>query len=269
MKRHQILGRELFEPLDVTIKLLDEGIARAIERTAPGCPQQQFIRLLHLDKIVFFAVLEHLGYSPIDNLRSRIDSGVDRAVEYFWGDWWKGDEEDAIAMDKSRPDRVLQWYGGLSHGLLLGGLAGRWDDVARICSWFDATIEAEYQAGMIEDEYMQLFLCIASHLSPQPMPGAAQVLENVRKCRTKRPRLLLAAWESAVAGNQPAFDKALPELVKFFLQNDAQDAPNATLWVALHASVIWLIAERNGLQFPALPEKLEAAVVRRQTIGLA
>ncbi len=218
---------------------------------------------------VMHAVLEHLGYGPIDRLLDRLNIGVDHCVEYFFGDWWLGDESDAQALDKSRPDRALRWFDILPNALLLGGLTSRWDDVAKICSWFDATIEAEYQAGQIEDQYMQLFLCIASDLRPQPMQGVDDLLAKVKSCRTKRPKLLCAAWEAAIARDQKAFDKALKESVSHFLKVDAQDVPNVNFWVALHPSVVWLIAERNGLKFPELPEKLDAAVVRRQTIGLA
>ncbi|HUG66810.1 MAG TPA: hypothetical protein VMM76_03595, partial [Pirellulaceae bacterium] len=177
-------------------------------------------------------------------------------------------EDDAIALDKTRPDRELQWYGAMSHCLLLCGLTSRWDDAARISSWLDETIEAEYQGGLIEDEYMQMFLCIASSFSPGSIQGIDQILANIKKCRTKRPLLLCATWEAAVDKDQLAFDKALKDQVAYFLKHDAEDVPNVTCWVALHASIVWLIAERNGLQFPALPEKLDAAIVRRQTIGL-
>jgi hypothetical protein len=127
----------------------------------------------------------------------------------------------------------------------------------------------EYQAGQLEDEYMALFLCIASNLSPQPMPGAQSILAKVKACRTRRPRLLCAAWEAAVAGDQNAFDKAFADTVDYFLKNDEDNVPNPNRWLAIDQSLVWLIAERNGLRFPKLPEKLDAAVLRRQTIGLA
>ena len=54
-----------------------------------------------------------------------------------------------------------------------------------------------------------------------------------------------------------------------FLKSDAEDVPNPNFWVALRPSIVWLIAERNGLAFPKLTEQQDAAVVRRQTVGLA
>jgi hypothetical protein len=219
--------------------------------------------------MVNVAVLEHLGYGPMQDLAMHLNKGIDYCNEYYFGDWWVADESDARALDKSRPDRALRWFDVLPNALLLGGLTSRWEDVAKICSWFDATIEMEYQAGQIEDQYMQLFLCIASSLRPEPMHGVDQLVAKVKGCRTKRPKLLCSAWEAATAKDQKAFDKALKDSVNHFLKVDAQDVPNPSFWVALHPSIVWLIAERNGLQFPSLPEKLDAAVVRRQTIGLA
>jgi len=270
LKRHEILGKNLFETPEVTLDLvLVQGEERYVRRTAPGQIQQEFDRALNVGDIVFCAVLNHLGYGPIERIEFYLHRGVDRSIEYFFGDWWTHDAADARALDKSRPDRNLRWFGVLPNAMLLGGLTGRWDDVAKICSWFDATIQAEYQAGQIEDEYMQLFLCIASDLSPEPMPGIDEVLTKVKACRRRRPKLLCAAWEAAVARDQKAFDKALKASVSHFLKVDAQNVPNVSFWVALHQSIVWLIAERNGLTFPELPEQVDAAVVRRQTIGLA
>jgi hypothetical protein len=79
---------------------------------------------------------------------------------------------------------------------------------------------------------------------------------------------LCAAWEAAVARDQKAFDKAFKATVDYFLKNDA-DGNTIQCWVALDQSLVWLIAERNGLKFPKLREERDAAVVRRQTIGLA
>lgn len=139
----------------------------------------------------------------------------------------------------------------------------------KICSWFDETIELEYQKRKIEDEYEVLFLCIVSNLRTQPFKQADKMLEKVKKCRTRRAKLLCAAWEAAIAKDQKAFDKAFKDSVAYFVKSETRDVPNVCYWVALDPSIVWLIAEHNGLNFPELPEELEAAVVRRQTIGLA
>jgi hypothetical protein len=269
LQRSEILGKKLRETRDKTLEILARDDARHAEATVPGRPQQQFARETYISTAVTFAVVEHLGFGPIENLAGRLNHAMDCSVEYFLGDWWRGDDYDSKCLDKSRPDRELRWFDVFPHALLLGGLTSRWDDVSKICSWFDASIEMEYRGGMNEDAYMQMFLCIASQLSPTPMPGADAMLANVKASRTKRPKLLCAAWEAAVGKDQKAFNKALKDSVSHFLKVDAKDVPNPNFWVALHPSFVWLLAERNGLSFPDLPDQIDAAIVRRQTIGMA
>ena len=269
MKRHQILGNNLRISLEKCLGFIDEDDRDAKELIAAGKHGQQDNRALLISGSLLRPVLEHLGYGPIESVRQRLDEGMDEAVEYFCGDWWKAHKSDAIALDKSRRNRDLEWYKVLADAMLIGGLTSRWEDLAKICNWFDATIEVEYQGGQIEDEYMQLFLCMASSLRPDPIPGIESLLAKVKSCRAKRPKLLCNLWEAALAKDQMAFDKALHQSVTHFLKVDARDVSNPVFWVARHVSFLWLLAERNGLQFPDLPEKLEAAVIRRQTIGLA
>lgn len=259
----QALGQNpLFDSLLGQLKY-----AEALQAPATGLYQQHLGRNEEIGDMLNFAVFEHLGYGPIEGMVDRLNEGVDLAHEYFFGDWWKASEEDARALDKSRPDHALVWWDVLSKGLLLCGLTGRWDDAAKLCSWFDERVDTEYPYGQVSDAYMALFLCVASSLRPQPIPGVESILARVKACRDKRPRLLCSAWEAAVARDQKAFDKAFKDSVEYFLKHDADDGP-VNFWVALDQSLVWLIAERNGLKFPALPEEVDAAVVRRQTIGL-
>lgn len=269
LKRHQILKRELHETLEVTLQLLDSNEAKRGERTAPGKPQQQFDREMQLSGIVSCAVLEHLGYGPIERLESRLQTGVDLALEYFFGDWWVGDDDDSIALDKSRPDRELRWLGVLPYGLLLAGLTQRWADVEKLSSWVDSSIQLEHRFELNDYEYQWLYLCIASELRPDPLDGIDETLNALRECRPKHPRNLCAAWEAAISSDQKAFDKAFKASVRSFLRTHAEDVPNVNFWVGLPESLIWIVAERNGLEFPELDDKLDAAIVRRETIGLA
>lgn len=264
MKRHEILGRKLQSRADL-LQSIAHGEALALKILATPGAMKHKQRASHMDAKVSWALVEHLGYGPVEGLMARLEKGVDEAVEYFFGDWWKGNEDDAKALDKSRLDRDLQW-GVLVDALLFCGLTGRWNDAARICSWFDATIELEYQTL----EEGDIFLCIPFYLRQHPMMGAHDFyLAKVRSSRDKGERLLCAAWEATVAKDQGAFDKALKESVAHFLKVEAHDSPNPYYWMAMHQSLVWLIAERNGLTFPKLPEKSDAAVIRRQTIGLA
>ena len=71
-----------------------------------------------------------------------------------------------------------------------------------------------------------------------------------------------------IAADQSAFDKAFTESVKHFVSKPS-DVKIANKWLALDQSIIWLIAEHRGLQFPAMSDKCRAAVVTRQSLDFA
>jgi len=286
-KNFELLGRhwDYNKPLPELLERLRQTDAKFANAPDAAARSTQ-IR----DKLMYPA-LQHLGFGPVDGVREQVEQGMDLAVEYFLGTWWQPDairglppeelsrfglsdpdqleriiENNSQARDKHLPDRELVWFRAIASALFLGGLAGRWDDLAKIGSWFDASIEPEYQAGQIEDEYQQLFICIAASLTSRPVEGVAELLTRLKKCRTKRPRLLCAAWEAANAADQATFNKAFPETVKHFLSKG--EGGQAYDWLAIDQSTIWLIAEHRGLSFPPLPDKLKAAVVTRHSAGM-
>lgn len=287
---HELLDRKWVWPLS-----FEERLARKAEddRNFGGSATLNQ-RNAHIKSKLDLPVWQHLGFGLVPNLRAQLDMGVDLAVDYFWGDWWTPQgldrlmsaqqqqdcglddpvkrgvflENNAKALDKTHPGRKLKWFTALQAGLFFGGLTGRWDDVARVCTWFDATIEPEYTAGTVEDEYFGLYLYVAGSLSPRPMDRVNELLDRVRKSRVKRPRLLAAAWEAVFAAEQSAFKKAFTESVKNLLSKP-NTAKIAADWVALDQSIIWLAAEQRGLRFPAMPERHTAAIVTRQSLGLA
>jgi hypothetical protein len=302
-KNYQLLERKLMNPPTKLLAILRDQEAMC-EKVAPTCANFSD----RIWSKVVYPVLRHLGFDVVSTAESRkaVREGVELAVDYFGDRWWRKevkqsdftkeeleslqfnptawDKDNAtrfsaswlaeyadynrMGRDKTHPKRELVWYKAFTSALFLAGLASRWDDLARICSWFDATVEPEYQAGQLEDEYMQLFVCIAGSLSHQPMTGLDRLVSKVKKCRTKRPKLLCAAWEAANAADQAAFNKAFPQTVNHFLSKP-DDSLNAEDWIAIDQSSIWLIAEHRGLTFPPLSEKEIAAVVTRESAGLA
>jgi hypothetical protein len=247
-------------------------------------PECRSLSVAIRDKLLY-SIFKHLGFDYVTTkeIREEVEQGVDMAVRYFDDKWWRPEhmdkgnfseaelaaytEANREGLDKANPHRYLRWFTAFTSALFLAGLSGRWHDLSKICSWFEATIEPEYTAGQLEDEYMQLFICIAASLRPEPMPGADKLLAKIKKCRTKRPRLLCAAWEAANAADQAAFDRAFPETVKHFLSKPEDG--DLDKWVAIDQSSVWFIAEHRGLKLPPLSEKEQAAVVTRESAGLA
>ena len=107
MKRHEILGRNLHETREVTLSLMADRDAKFVARTAPGQPQQQFARERQIGSAVWRAVLEHLGYGPIDDLLEYLNAGVDNTLEYFLGaESGTGSLMQRGCLDRHVPGRV-------------------------------------------------------------------------------------------------------------------------------------------------------------------
>jgi hypothetical protein len=272
-KRHEILGKKLHTSMEECISVTEDEFAEYAESIAPGQTGQHDTRSGIVDATVRCAVLEHLGYGYIEDLPNRLNFGADRAVDYYYTDWFCPEEFGGNEVNPTWPHQALIFAGALMNALLLCGLTGRWGDVTKICSWFNDNIDLEsVEDDAIDDADTQMRLSIASSLSSKPLPGVQRVLDKLkanRSSRDKRLILLCAVWEAALAKDQKAFDKTMNAKLSHFLKHDAEDVPNVNYWVSLDTSFMWLLAERNGLAFPALPEKLDAAIVRRQTIGMA
>lgn len=263
-KNCELLNRELHISVEEFMAWIRNEEAQFPDSSVLQWPHT--IRKFSIMYKLMFVAFEHLGYGPIEGLQQHMKDGADQAVEFFTTDWWRANNDDQILMDKhgSAPD----WFDPFCHGVLLTALAQRWDDVARICGWLDANVQPEFTAGNLEEAVFQLFICIGASLRAEPMPGVEDLLAKVKECPRKRPLLLCAAWEAALAKDQAAFNKAFKESVTNFLSTSKSvNSTNPIHWVAVFQSIIWLIAEKNGLSFPPLSPKLSAAVVTRKSVG--
>lgn len=292
-ERHELLNRPWVWKLS-----FDE----AVERQGPETDRKYRNtvtlnqRIDHFRSKLDLVIWHHLGLGDVPDIERHVDHGVDLAIDYFWSDWWTaegldrlmpleleqelgfdrpGDARDnflngnACAVNKQHPERSLKWLVPLQAGLLLGGLAGRWADVAKVCSWFDPTIEPEYSAGIVEEQLFLWYVGVACQLKPEPDDDVGTLFERVRAARRKRPRLLMAAWEAVMSIDQDAFDQAFPASVKHFVSSADKKTKIAREWVALDQSIVWLVAEQRGLRLPALSPKCAAAVITRQSISTA
>lgn len=268
MKRHEVLGRQLSASLADTVTWLQEDDV-VMHLSRPARNPQQFVRELDLSRNLMAGVMEHLGFGTLAFTKQSLNQGVDRAIEYFYGDWWKEFDEDAIHLDKTRPDRRLIWSGPLLKSLLLCALTERWEEAARLSEWVDETVRLEFRFEL-NDYGAQLFmLCVASQLRSEHFSNLTEIQTGIREARPRRPKHLLALWEAAIGGDQVKFGQNLARSVKHRLSDRDLTRPisNILYWVAIEESLIWHIAERNGLTFPDVPPEVEASIVRRSTIA--
>ncbi|MCA9111044.1 MAG: hypothetical protein KDA52_13920 [Planctomycetaceae bacterium] len=234
---------------------------------------------------------KHMGFVDFSDVSPELVTGLSVVEDYFHGDWWT--EEDvrrverespdrlrlgqwntieatirvnAQRMDRSKPDCRFHWHDELRAGIIFGAMLEKWDKVAHICSAVDAYTSPEYSAGTVVEEYYKWYLCIAGRLSNEWTDGMDQLMSGVRKCRQKRLRECVTAWEAAVAADQAAFNKTFPITIKSYVKK--VDDPSKFEWVALDETVIGLIANKNGLSLPEMSEELKAPVMTRESLGL-
>lgn len=229
---------------------------------------EQRLREGSISLSVNLAVVQHLGIFEVDCLLERLNTGVERSIEYFLGDWWKCNELDISYLDKSHPDRSLIWSSPYSNAAFLCGLTGRWDDLQRISDWVDESVYPEITFGAIEDEFMVYLIYVASCLRHQRLSTHDRLQEAIESGRPKRPRLLLRAFQAAIDGDQVSFSKAIVESLKNCERSEVETVPNSNFWVGVPQSFVNAVAEKNGLSLPELPPNLDALLVRRSTIGL-
>lgn len=270
MLRHKVLGRTFAnQEYFLTEILRGEGLKRFEERTQPGRVGQSQIRQLRIGITADAVVFQHLQYSDVPDLRGLMSTGIEMCIEYFWGDWWKnvGNEEDAIALDKSRSDRSLQWTGPFGYGVFLAGLLQDWDSAKRIASWVDDLVVNDVVSNPESYCGVANYLLVAEHLRGVRFIEHDKIVDLVQKSDSNASKLYHAMLMDAISGDQRGWSESLPAVIKLFLKKEAAPGPLSRN-VSIFASLIALVGERNGLQWPKMPPKLDAAIVRRNTVGL-
>lgn len=289
MKNYELLGcGDQISPGTRSYMNLEQLKADRSKRE--GSPNAKH-RSTHIRTLLSYPCWKHMGFVELPNVTPELEEGLSLVEDYFHGDWWTEESVRRVErespellrlsgsytverilgmniqqMDRSHPECLFRWRDELRSGIVFGGLLGEWDKVAHICSALDAQVQPEYTAGTVVYEYFQWYLCVAGRLSGQWSEGMDAHLADVKQCRQKRLRDVVAAWEAAANGDQAAFDKAFPAAVKSFVKK--KDDPSDFHWVALDETVIWLIASKHGLSFPDMPDNLKAAVMTRESVGL-
>lgn len=285
MKNYELLDRKWMSFMSPEELVQKETSARYADFNAGACSRG-------IAQAQFFPCFHHLGFGPISAalVRQKVQAAVDQSVRYFTTKWWTTDVvnpeayrgagftdpaviESAIQeclrnIDKSRSDRELIWLDAFTSAMFCCGLTGRWEELKRICTWFDATIEPGYSAGTIEDEYQLALVYIACSMNPDHAPpGREGLLEKVKKSRLKRPRNLIAIWEAIASQDQKGFSKAFSEGVNHFLAK-TESTGELFRWVDTVRSALLLLAQQHGLQTPDLSDQQQAAIVTPASAGM-
>ena len=202
-----------------------------------------------------------------------LDRGGAHAVSLFW-DRWLGENDEGVDYVTARDMQLVEvdWFGPFSEGLALCLLLRRWADVEKLCDWVWEDLIPEYSGmgGGLEDELALMYLIVANSLRRTEMPRIGEVIEKVRKCRRKRPRLLLEAWECELAGDDQCFQEAITKSIEHHQTIKIEPrSQKIAERLAMPQTVICHAACRLGMRMPEIPEPLADYLITRDSLELS
>lgn len=210
--------------------------------------------------------LHHFGFAIERPAAEVLSRGLDVAVNYFTGDWWKEDERSTRVMDKTKKRRGLIWCKPFSQGLLLALLSKRSKAVASISDWVEEDIVPDDCEESFTKELGEVYKVIASSLRSAPFAHIDKLEKRVTKGRCVRSKLLLNAWTAARDHHEADYRSGIEESLEYFKRKHGS-GPIPRFWIATHTSVVILAAQRLGMKPPSLPIELEAVVMTPESIS--
>ncbi|QDT45915.1 hypothetical protein Pan241w_60430 [Gimesia alba] len=221
-----------------------------------------------INRLVEILCCKHLEFPRAVTPERYMQQGVDATRDYFFGNWWQ-EGELYPGLSESEKNRELSWFEPFLYGMLFMALLEQWQNVAKLCSWLTSDYEIE-DTDTEEKEVLLVFKLVASSLAPEPICEADDVRAVIKKCRLKRPKLLLKIWDAIETHDQEEFEHAMEESLTLYFESVDPYIKKGhfKFCVAKFQTVLCLIALKKGLEFPTLPEKLAAALVIRETLGL-
>jgi len=265
MKIYEILDVPFKDKLESVLNRIKKDMFRSYE-DLKGWPNQSY-RESEIDECDRLAALLYMEFSVMEDWSRYLERGVDVWVEYFCSDWWVGDQDTEIHMNRKNTEWEPMWYKPFHVGLRLALLTERWDDIDQVCQWVEWDLPFGYMGNNKSDYDIGLiYFSIAAALRSTPMPGVEQLAERTQKFK-RGPKLLYEAWEAVLNKDQEEFDKAFVKTIK-------QRAKSKTDWncyaelLAPHHSVVAMTARRMGMSIPELPPELDMYLMLHEKIGL-
>lgn len=261
--RYRLIG---FEP-EVRISEIRQAVAMSLNDIANPDPEgdAMTVRESKIHEAYKITCIHSLQLMTIDDVNAVLQAGVDTAIDLFFGDWWKPEEE---LHSREDADQEIVFFNSFADGLLLAVLARRWEDVERISDWA-RQIDIANLCG-VSQEIGALYAVIASGIRNEPTERADHFRSIIAKQRTKKTKILLQAWDAVVAQDAELLAATMREsLERFDKTVEKQGVGFAfTQLIAKPESVIYEIARRNGIELPLLPDNLLPYLVTRKSLGL-
>lgn len=249
-----------------------EGLMTPNSRGKIPQPQRRMFRSLQM--AVNLMTMRHFGIGDFPTTMSVTVSASQLAKKLFVEDWISEFETPATRFTRADLQREfnkqrktdLTWFWAFFDSVFVCLIADRFETLLEVAEWVDPELKSEYMGGGDEIELSKLYVLIAHDIRQETVPRRGKIEGTIERSRQTRPKLLKATWDAVRAGDQTQFSKSFAAAVR-----DYGKKHNSKCMVheaiAIHHSVVWMLAERQGLAFPTdLDDRHRAMIVTPESL---
>jgi hypothetical protein len=211
-----------------------------------------------------------------------VEIGIDRTIEYFYGDWREGyrefDYEKPMPREHWRYN--LNWCSSFRYGLLFALLSQDKEPLQRIVEWIENDLY--YDKDSYSAQEMAFQLVIAYHIRGKSPKDYSEQVDLINKSHKQLPKMCLAIFDTMIKQDISGFEKMVCKLVKWHIKNLIRKYPDRPKLkvnpvefryhpeniVSLEASWLWNVARLSGMKIPTnLPEEIMDRIITPQSVG--
>jgi hypothetical protein len=211
--------------------------------------------------LVKVALHSHLGLPvPQDGTFTLLKRAIEYSHEFFFGSW-RESGENSRSSDYWRRD--WGWLHGYHAGLLSSLIVGDGDAAREISKYPD--IDCDMNEFEVTKEDLMYLILLARWISGRNRRDA-NLYEQITRGRRRRAKLLLTCLDSLIAHDSPRFGTTITDYLKHFTKSESQ--PRIDKVVSIDGSILWNLADCNGLELPILELRLKDVVVTPVSMGI-
>ena len=246
-----------------------EWEGRYVDKISPPALPSQFGR--DRDLLLYYDILQlrHLEWlQVIRDAEVTLGQMSKLAVDYFCGAWRDSLMHDGVVLDRQGTRTTFEWFDPLRLGLVASLLLRGNEDLRAIVDFVGPDLRRDDGAWDRTKDDNQFYCALAAFIREGNLSGCKDVVSQVAKSRSRRPRMMVACLVSIASASRDRFATEFAGVVKLF--RDFEFAGDQGRVVASwDATVLWNLACMRGLDPHAASDELMDFVITRSSLGLS
>lgn len=200
-----------------------------------------------------------------------IETASELGVDLFCGSWWDQAllHSGQVLNRQQAREEYDQWIDSYRIAFLFAFLNRNRTHAKQIAQFIGDDLFPDDGSWDRTENDRLFYWLISEYVGGNKAPKSAA--ETINKGRLKRPKLLLAQLEAIQQGDSAAFEKSLKELIKGFRNNEIKipkrDINKVRIVTSIDASLMWNLAEMNGLEITMPNKECALHVITRDSVG--